>query len=76
MRYAAPAGLLGLGSGRLAKGAPADLVLIDLDTPWIVEPELLRSKSKNTPFDGARLQGRALMTLVAGRPVYNYADQH
>jgi dihydroorotase len=70
-----PAKLLGLASGRLAKGAPADLVLIDLDTPWVVEPELLRSKSKNTPFDKARLQGRALMTLVAGRTVYNYADQ-
>jgi dihydroorotase len=69
-----PARLLGLDRGRLAKGAPADLVLIDLDTPWVVEPERLCSKSKNTPFDAARLQGRAVMTLVAGRPVYNYAD--
>jgi dihydroorotase len=34
----------------------------------------LRSRSKNTPFDQARLQGRPLMTLVAGRTVYNYAD--
>jgi dihydroorotase len=71
-----PARLLGLPSGRLAKGAPADLVLIDLDTPFVVNPELLRTRSKNTPFDEARLQGRALMTLVAGRPVYNYADKH
>ena len=70
-----PAKLLKLGSGRLAKGAPADLVLIELDTPWVVEPERLCSKSKNTPFDGARLEGRAILTLVAGRPVYNYADQ-
>jgi dihydroorotase len=69
-----PARLLGMTSGRLAKGAPADLVLIDLDTPWVVEPERLRSKSKNTPFDSARLQGRALATVVAGRLVYNYAD--
>jgi dihydroorotase len=69
-----PATLLGIGSGRLAKGAPADLVLIDLDMPWLVEPERLRSKSKNTPFDSARLQGRALLTVVAGRIVYNYAD--
>ncbi len=69
-----PARLLGIGSGRLAEGTPADLVLIDLDTPWVVEPERLRSKSKNTPFDSARLQGRALLTVVAGRPVYNYAD--
>ena len=69
-----PARLLGLGSGRLVKGAPADLVVIDLERPWVVEPEQLRSKSKNTPFDATRLQGRALLTVVAGRPVYNYAD--
>jgi dihydroorotase len=70
-----PARLLGLPSGRLAKGAPADLVLIDLDTPFVVNPELLRTRSKNTPFDEARLQGRALMTLVAGRAVYNYGER-
>jgi dihydroorotase len=69
-----PARLLGLESGRLVKGAPADVVLIDLETPWVVEPEQLRSKSKNTPFDAAKLQGRALLTVVAGRLVYNYAD--
>lgn len=69
-----PAKLLGLKSGRLAKGAPADLMVVDLTTPWMVEPEQLRSKSKNTPFDGARFEGRALLTLVAGRLVYNYAD--
>jgi dihydroorotase len=69
-----PARLLGLGSGRLARGAPADLVLINLDKPWTVEPERLRSKSKNTPFDGARLQGRAMLTIVAGRVVYDYAE--
>ncbi|MGD9502114.1 MAG: dihydroorotase [Methyloceanibacter sp.] len=69
-----PARLLGLGSGRLARGAPADLVLVDLDRPWTVEPERLRSKSKNTPFDGAQLQGRAMLTVVAGRIAFNYAD--
>ncbi len=68
-----PAKLLGLRSGQLAKGAPADLVLIDLEMPWTVEPDQLCSKSKNTPFDGARLEGRALVTFVAGRPVYHYA---
>ena len=70
-----PAKLLGLDSGHLAKGASADLVLVDLAAPWVVEPERLCSKSKNTPFDGARLEGRVLHTLVAGRTVYNYADQ-
>ncbi|XSG82354.1 MAG: dihydroorotase [Methyloligella sp. ZOD6] len=67
-----PAGILGLKGGRLAIGAPADLVLIDLETPWVVDPEALRSKSKNTPFDQARLEGRPVATLVAGRIVYNY----
>jgi dihydroorotase len=71
---ATPAKLLGLDSGRVEKGAPADLVLLDLDTPFVVAPERLHSKSKNTPFDEARLQGRVLMTFVAGRPVYTYAD--
>jgi dihydroorotase len=69
-----PAELLGLDAGRLHKGAPADLVLLDLDAPFVVTPERLHSRSKNTPFDEARLQGRVLMTLVAGRRVYNYAD--
>lgn len=69
-----PARILGLPSGRLAKGAPADLVLIDLTGVWVVDPTVLRSRSKNTPFDEAKMEGRALRTLVAGRPVYNYAD--
>ena len=69
---ATPARLLGLDGGRLTKGAPADLVLIDLEMPWVVEPEKLCSKAKNTPFDGARFEGRALVTFVAGRPVYHY----
>jgi dihydroorotase len=69
---ARPAELLDLAGGRLAKGAPADLVLIDLEMPWTVEPDKLCSKSKNTPFDETRFEGRALVTFVAGRPVYHY----
>ncbi len=69
---ARPAELLGLGGGRLMKGAPADLIFIDLKMPWKVEPESLCSKSKNTPFDEARFEGRSLLTFVAGRPVYQY----
>ena len=65
-----PAALLGLPAGRLAKGAPADLVLCDLAAPMVVELADLKSKSKNSPFDGRRLQGVVRMTLVDGRVVY------
>ncbi len=67
-----PAEILGLPGGSLRAGAPADLVLIDPDVPWVLDAATLRSKSKNTPFDEARFQGRALRTIVAGRTVYEY----
>lgn len=65
-----PAKRLGLPSGRLNIGAPADLVLFDPDAPFVLDRFALLSKSKNTPFDGARLQGRVCATYVAGQPVY------
>ncbi|MCH2094814.1 MAG: dihydroorotase [Rhodobacteraceae bacterium] len=65
-----PAKRLGLGSGRLTKGAPGDLVLFDPDKPLVLDRFKLRSKSKNTPFDSARLQGRVLATFVGGAQVY------
>lgn len=68
-----PARLLGLHSGRLAKGSIADLVLFDPGEPWVVNKDLLRSRSKNTPFDEAKMQGRVLRTMVAGQTVYEYA---
>ncbi|CAN5245093.1 dihydroorotase [soil metagenome] len=68
-----PAEILGLEVGRLAPGAPADLVVVDVDAPWVVDADTLRSRSKNTPFEGARFQGRVMRTLVAGRTVYQYA---
>jgi dihydroorotase len=67
----APADLLGLASGRIARGAPADLVLCDLNAPVVIDADKLISKSKNSPFDGRRLQGRVLRTLVDGRTVYS-----
>jgi dihydroorotase len=67
-----PARLLGLESGRLDKGAPADLTLIDLDTPWMIDREQLKSRSQNSPFDEQKVQGRVLRTMVAGRTVYQY----
>lgn len=65
-----PAEVLGLPGGKLQKGEPADLILFDPDEPFVLDPETLHSKSKNTPFDEARLQGRVLRTLVAGKTVY------
>jgi dihydroorotase len=67
---AAPAKLLGLPAGRIAKGAPADLVLCDLNAPVVIDADKLTSKSKNSPFDGRRLQGKVLRTIVDGRTVY------
>lgn len=65
-----PARRLGLPQGRLAEGAPADLVLFDPDAPFVLDRFTLRSKSKNTPFDGARLEGKVLSTWVGGIRVH------
>jgi dihydroorotase len=65
-----PAELLGLPGGTLRSGTPADLIVVDLDRPWLVDPVDLKSKCKNTPFDEARMSGRVLRTIVAGRTVY------
>jgi dihydroorotase len=66
-----PADLLGLKTGRLASGLPADLMLADIGAPWIVKADTLHSISKNTPFDERRLQGRVLRTVVGGKTVYS-----
>ncbi len=65
-----PARLLGLPGGRMAEGAPADLILFDADKPFILDRAQLLSKSKNTPYDGRRMQGKVLRTLVSGRQVF------
>jgi len=65
-----PAKRLGLDGGRMSKGAPADLVLFDPHAPFILNRETLRSKSKNTPFDGQRMQGKVLRSFVGGTQVF------
>ena len=65
-----PAELLGLPGGTLRPGTPADVIVVDLDVPWVIDPNELKSKCKNTPFDEARMQGRVVRTIVAGRTVY------
>jgi dihydroorotase len=67
-----PAELLGLPGGTLRPGSPADVVVFDPDAPWVLDRDVLKSKCKNTPFDEARLQGRVVRTIVAGRTVYEY----
>src|SRR2546427_285753 len=68
---ASPAAILGRAGGRLELGAPADLVLIDLERRWTVDPATFVSKSRNTPFAGWELQGKAVMTIVGGEIKYS-----
>ena len=67
-----PAQLLGLPGGTLKPGAAADLIIVDPEAPWVLDPAGLKSKCKNTPFDEAKLQGRTVRTIVGGRTVYEY----
>ena len=70
---AAPARIFGLQAGTLAKGAPADLVLLDEDEPFVVEADKLHSRSRNTAFEGRKFQGRARTTFVGGECVFDAA---
>lgn len=65
-----PARIFGLPGGSLAKGAPADVVVLDSAADWIVDPSVFRSKSRNTPFAGRRVRGRAVATIVRGHVVF------
>ncbi len=69
-----PARLLGLASGTLSLGAPADITLIDPELEWTVDAANFASASRNTPFDGWKLKGRAVRTIVAGRTVWELAQ--
>jgi dihydroorotase len=67
---AKPAELLNLPQGRLSKGAPADVIVIDVGMPFRLDSDKLKSKSNNSPFDEKTLQGKVLRTFVGGRSVY------
>lgn len=75
MTYQA-ADILRLDAGRLKKGAPADLVCIDLDYKWTVDPTEFFSLSKNSPFTNTTLKGRAIRTIVGGKNVYHLEPSH
>src|SRR6185503_17136611 len=68
---AGPAALFGLPGGTLAAGAPADVTVIDPQATWTCEPAALRSRSRNTPFAGRTLAGKAVLTIVGGAIVYS-----
>ncbi len=69
----APAEILGLQAGRLAKGAPADLTIFEPQRAWKIEPDSFRSKSKNSPFEGLPVEGRVKRTVVDGRTLFEAA---
>jgi dihydroorotase len=69
-----PARILGVSGGSLAEGQPADITVIAPDLRVTITSRTLRSKSKNTPFDGWDLRGGVAATLVGGRPVFVNAD--
>lgn len=69
-----PAEILDLNAGRLSVGAPADFIVLDPEYPWVVEESAMRSRSRNTAFEGARLSGKVLNTFVAGRLVHAHEE--
>ena len=71
-----PAVLLGLDSGKIAKGAPADLIVVDLGYPLRFDASELYSKGKNAAFDEKLLQGKVLQTYVDGEKVYDIETGH
>jgi dihydroorotase len=65
-----PADIIGVPQGRLSEGAPADLILFDPEKPWHCVREDLKSRSLNSPFDGRRMVGRVMHTIIAGETVF------
>jgi dihydroorotase len=65
-----PAEILNLPQGRLSKGAPADVILIDVGAPFKLDSDKLKSKSNNSPFDGKLLQGVVKRTFIAGKTAF------
>ena len=65
-----PANILGINKGSLSKGTEAHICVIEIDKPWIVNKNKLKSKSKNTPVENRKLQGQVLKTFVKGDLLY------
>jgi dihydroorotase len=69
-----PARVLGIGRGTLEVGAPADIVIFDPEREWTLSADTMATKSRNTPFDGWKLKGKAIRTLVGGATVWEDAQ--
>ena len=69
-----PSRLLGLSAGTLSIGHPADLILIDIDAPWIVDADNLHSRSRNAAIEGRKVQGKVTETIVSGKTVFGNND--
>ena len=67
-----PSKILKINKGTLQKGSAADICVVDLDAPWVVKAEKLKSKSKNTAIEDRKLQGKVLMTFLNGELVYSH----
>jgi dihydroorotase len=65
-----PAKILKINKGTLKKGADADMCVFDLNTPWVIKADLLKSKSKNTAVENRKVQGKVLMTFLNGELVF------
>lgn len=71
-----PAEIIGIERGTLSEGAVADVAVIDPDAEWVVDPKKFKSKGKNTPFAGWSVKGRAAVTIVGGKVVYDQAEEN
>jgi dihydroorotase len=67
----APARILGVVGGSLSIGAPADVTIVDPEREWTIDAQKFYSKSRNTCFDGKKVRGRAVLTIVGGQVVYD-----
>ncbi|MEZ0230234.1 MAG: dihydroorotase [Planctomycetota bacterium] len=70
-----PARILGIPAGTLSPGSAADVTVLDLETPWVIDVDAFRSKSRNCPFGGWSVRGRAIYTLVGGKVVHELARE-
>jgi dihydroorotase len=71
---AGPAAAFGLPGGQLGVGAPADVTIVDPSAEWTIDGSLFFSKARNTPFEGRKVRGRVVATLVGGRIVFQHGE--